>query len=187
MVTRPSFKRKTLRKGGLALGAFALVLGSFAFASAQFTGSPGALFAAVASSINGKPLIAITRNVNSPSGTITPGRPQVLGTFDVRTKNVSNFATLKTITVRVTLSGTGAKTLNVENFNLNYNYCVPSGISYGYGYPGGLCGMIRLPIVAQKRIGNTYALTFNQPVQVYPVQSSGVFTLSGLPKYTVAT
>ncbi|OGZ57201.1 MAG: hypothetical protein A3G60_01690 [Candidatus Ryanbacteria bacterium RIFCSPLOWO2_12_FULL_47_9c] len=178
------FKNKSLKKSALILAALVLIGGSFTVASASFTGSPGSLLAGVFSIFDSSPLIKMSRNVNSPSGSVISGKTQVIGTFDVQTQNVTNFATLRTLTAQFALSGKGAKEFNLEDFTLSYRYCIPPGISYGYGYRGGSCGTIKMPVTSAERKSNLYTVTSRQALPVYPVQSSGVLTMSAKPVYT---
>ncbi len=169
-------KDKIIKKAGLVVAAVALIGSSFTLASAQFTGGAGTFFAAAITAFNGNPLIAISRNASTPNGAVTLGNPTILATFDVRSKNVTNFANLNSIEVKVAAAGRGATTVLLSEFTMDYRYCIPAGVTYGYGYPGGSCGNIKLPVRAEARSGNTYIVSFSQPLPVYPVQSSGVLT-----------
>ena len=198
------FTRKHVKLGVGVATAVVLVGGSFAVASGASLGNPASYLAAVVTTISGKPVITITKNPQSPSGSITTGGERVVAMYDISVKRVSHFANVNSITIDVPVTGAAAAHLNLKNFSATYRYCIPSGVTYGYGYKGGLCGNIPMEISSPIREGNTYKLVVRAATPIptpiptatptpisysylkfplYPEQSSGVLTIKAVPQY----
>lgn len=162
--------------------------GSFAMASGDIAMSPTSLLAAVYSSLSGKPIVYLTKSTSSPSGTVTTGGNRTLAVFDVSAKNVTLEANLKSISVEIPRTGTAASNLTLSNIYATYSYCIPSGVTYGYGYKGGNCSSVKTTqasSVVATAAGTTYKLQFLLNAPVYPQQNRGVLTVYALPSYSV--
>src|SRR5207244_1413099 len=79
------------------------------------------------------PSVSISRNTNSPSGIIKPGRGQILAVFDVKPQQVTNLSFLTKLDFHVPIEGDQTN-LKIVNFSLIYQVCQPRGDIYGYGY-----------------------------------------------------
>ena len=182
------FTRKHVKLGVGVVAAVVLIGGSFAVASGASLGNPASYLAAVVTTISGKPVITITKNPQSPSDSITTGGERVIAMYDISVKRVSHFANVNFITIDVPITGTAAAHLNLKNFSATYRYCIPSGVTYGYGYKGGLCGNIPMEISSPIREGNIYKLLVKAATPIpkfplYPEQSSGILTIKAVPQY----
>jgi hypothetical protein len=167
------------------VGAVLLLTSSFLTASGDIDIDAPFGLAAVASSLMGKTTMVITKNVNSPSGTIVPGRSQGLAVFDIKANNLSQKALLERTVVNVAVSGDASLTLN--NFVLDYRFCVPAGNIYAYGYQysyqGMFCRSASAWPVSAVRVGNMYTVTFAPQFVIYPGQTVSNLMLSGYAYY----
>lgn len=181
-------KKRNSTKVFLSLLVAAVITGaSFFVASGMALADSNVLVANVLSAFSGKPTIIISRSSQSPTGTLVNDVPQVLAVFDVKATNVKWQATLDSFTVSIPLSGRQASALSVTDFVLHYAYCIDAGVTYGYGYKGGSCGLIQnLEPVSVARNGDTYTLVFKKELPVYLTQTTGTITIAGKPSYTRA-
>lgn len=173
-------RRFDMRVGGALLVAVLIAGGSFAVASGQISGSPSNLLAAVFYSWSAKPMVAIYRSSNSPSGTITTGTSRTLAIFDVYSKNVSNWATLQSLTIDISIYGSSGKNLNATNFTVMYQYCIPSGVTYGYGYKGGSCASVPIWVNSASRTASGYRLVLYSGTPIYPQASGQLYVRANL-------
>lgn len=182
-------KKESSMKVLLSLLVAAVITGGSFFAvSGMALADSNALVANVLSSFSGKPTIIISRSSKSPTGSLVNGTSQVLAVFDVKATNVKWQATLNSFTVSIPLSGRQASSLEVTDFVLHYAYCINEGVTYGYGYKGGACGMMQSlePTSVSFINGDTYVLVFKKDLPVYLTQTTGTITIAGRPSYTKA-
>ncbi len=181
---RPKNSKRYLTLASIVAGAGLLAGGSFALASGQFVGAPGSFLAAVFSAMSSKPAIVISNSAVSPRGSITTGGVRTIAVFEMSSKNVTHWATLRVLPINITTMGKTASSLKLSKFDLSYKYCIPAGVKYGYGYMGGNCGTISIPVNVVSSGGNTYTLALNSPVPVYP-QATGQLVLRAYVAYGV--
>ena len=186
---------KNYKLGALALAVFIAASGSFALATGQIALQPGSFLAAVFSILSNKPQIIITKNETSAASTTPSASLSPLATFDVRTTNVSYWATLRSLDISVGINDTSAKSpLTLSKFEIKYTYCIPQGKTYGYyfqdavkygscatyssGYPGS-----RITLLSADKTADGYLLhaSFNLPI--YPQQLPGKLTVYARPDY----
>jgi hypothetical protein len=134
---------------------------------------------------NGK--VTLTRNVNSPSGSVIPNRSQVLAVYDVNAQNVTQKSTIDQLSLDVPIIG--SPDAAIQNFMLNYSYCLPKGNIYGYGYRFGYSGLLcRSVAVAPTSVTRGtlgYKVQFSQTnLPVTPGQTSAVLTVIAYPYYS---
>ncbi len=181
-----SLSHKLGRISLFVLGGFLLLGGSFFMASGEFAFGAESLLGTVLEAFSTGPSVSIVRNTNSPSNTIVPGRSQVLAVFDVKQKNTKGFSVLSNIPVQVLLSD-NAKALVIKDFVLNYQYCLPKGniyaYGYKYGYAGTYCKTLTVAPTSVNRIDNSYTVKFAQELPVYGDQTSAVLTVTGSSYY----
>jgi hypothetical protein len=171
------------RKVGFALAAVALVAGSFYFTSGNgFTGA-NSLLAAVVSTISGKPTIIIGRSSESPKGAISHGRQTLLAVYDVSAKNVTNWATMRGLSVQAVISSNTVSPIELSNISMKYSYCISSGQVYGYGWKSKGCATTTIAPSAITRNGPNYIVTFGKDIVIYPEQHGGSISIFGTPKY----
>ena len=173
-------------KAALAVvGAGAVIGGAFVFASGEMIFSSDSLFAAVFNSLSSKPAIVVSKSGQSPSASIKTGAVVPLAVFDVATKNVTFWTTLRSSTYKVEISGSAASTLKLSDFKIVYRYCMPSSPTYGYGYRGGNCGTKELSVNNVQHNGNTYTIFANGDTRLYPGAVNGQVTVSAKAQYTL--
>ncbi|TAK58763.1 hypothetical protein EPO14_02975 [Patescibacteria group bacterium] len=162
--------------------------GSFFAVSGMAVADSNVLVANVLSSFSGRPTVIIARSAKSPTGSLVNDTSQILAVFDVKAMNVKWQATLNSFTVSIPVSGRQAPSLSVTDFALHYAYCVNEGVTYGYGYKGGACGMMQSlePTSVSFINGDTYVLVFKKDLPIYLTQTTGTITIVGKPSYTRA-
>ncbi len=181
------YMSKSTQAMAAAFLGLAALFGSFALASADFAyGSQSALAAAVGL-FDWNSSISISRNTNSPSGSIIPGRSQVLAVFDVKGRGLSGVAHITKLPVLVSTFFSGSL-INMDNFYLAYKYCVPKGniyaYGYKYGYSGLFCGSTSFLPSSVTKIGSGYEISFsNIDLPVYSDQTSAIITIAGNAYY----
>src|SRR5687768_6125661 len=119
-----------LQKAGTAslavLSGAILIGGSFLLTSGDVAYNSQSLVGAVLNAFNPNATVAISRNPASPSGAIIPGREQTLAVLDVKPRNLSQYAAITSLPVRITFAGSvGA--VAATGFSLEYTYCLSSG------------------------------------------------------------
>lgn len=167
----------------LTLGALLLMGFSFAFASGSLPDLTLTL-ASAASSITGKPTVLIGRSGGSPSGTIKGNESQSLANFDISVKNVTFWATMRTITVQTNVTQGVNAPVTLKDFYMKYSYCIPAGKSYGYGWKSGGCASMILQPSSVVKNEQGYEVSFYGPnMRIYPQQSYGALSVVATPVY----
>jgi hypothetical protein len=180
---------KKMKKGSMsstllvALAGLVLFGGTFAFASGAIVDSGSSLFASAVAAFSGRPVIVISRDSYSASGNALMGYFTNLATFDISAKNVTHWATVNYVSTQVTISSTSAAPLTLSNVTMVYEYCIPPGESYGYGWRSNGCASIKVNPSSLTKFGNGYTANFTGSIPVYPQQSYGAFTISAIPTY----
>ena len=180
---KKSLYQPTRKIAVLAVAAVVLVGGSFALASGSIIESSNSLFASVSASISGKPIVFIGRDGASPKGNIPMGKNSALAIYDISARNVTHWATLKYVSIRTIITSAPDAPLSLSDITMSYNYCIPTGATYGYGYKSGGCGTIKVVPSSVTKTGNDYVVNFNGTIPVYPQQSYGAFTIYATPMY----
>lgn len=174
--------REALKGSALTLAALLVVGSAFSAASGESPYSPSSLLASALSAVSGNALVSIARDTSSPRGPITVGTSQSIDVFKLSTRNVSMQATVKDLTMLVTLSG-AASDVAASDFRLVYRYCIPLGVTYGYGYQGGACSESTLSPSGVEKVRTGYRLSFTTPIVVYPEKSAATLTLYAYPSF----
>lgn len=174
---------RSFRIAFLALGALVLVGGAFAFASGPILDEGNSLLASAAAAITGRPTILIGRDGASPAGNIPMGNNDTLAIFDIAVKRVTHWATVRYVSVYATISAEPSSPLSLSNIALTYQYCIPKGVTYGYGYTGGGCNSMRISPSSVSKEGSNYVLGFSGAIPIYPQQIYGAFSISAVPTY----
>ncbi len=152
LVSRSS---KAFRASTLVITGIIVAGASFAVASSDIIYGSESLLAAAVSTFSSSPIVTISRNAGTPKGEIAPYVNQVLGVFDVKSKNI-NLATLTNIRADVTINS-GKTGLQVSQFSMRYGYCATADD----------CRSINIPLVSITQKGTQYRLnssTVNLPV-----------------------
>jgi hypothetical protein len=165
------------------VAAVLLVGGSFALASGSVVDTGSSLLAAVTTAISGRPTVLIGVSGTSPSGTIRMLSNSVIAVYDIASKNATHGAAVKYVSLQTTISQQVAR-LSFGNVVMRYDYCIPRGSKYGYGYVSRGCGSMTLYPSSVQQVGNDYVISFNSTIPVYPQQTKGTLTLSATPRYT---
>lgn len=179
--TRRSSKTPVLILAGLVLAG-----GSFYIASGSIANGANSVAAAFLGIFGSSPVITISTTSTSPSGIISPGVNQNLAAFDVSVSNVRWQGSVTNVTTSIAITGQAASNVTMQNIAAHYTYCIPSGVTYGYGYKGGSCGAILMQPVSNVRNGNVFTIVFSGTLPVYPQQSYGALIVSAQPSYTSA-
>ncbi len=171
------------RKVGFVLAAVALIGGSFYFSSGNgFTGA-SSLLAAVVSTISGKPTITIAKSGDSPRGTISTGKEAVLAIYDISAKNITNWATLHSVSMQAVISSNETSLFDLSNVSMKYSYCISQSKTYGYGYKSKGCATTTIAPTSITKNGSNYVINFGKDIIIYPEQYSGTLSIVGTPKY----
>lgn len=186
---------QNLAKIGSAVFLGLVVLfGSFAAASNDFAFGSQSLLAAAISVFQSQPSLLISKNTNSPSGTIIPGRSQVFAVFDVKGQRLTQAGRITTLPIFISKFNAQNLDIDVNSVVVNYRYCLPKGNIYAYGYKYGYNGEYCVTqsvypgssAIVKSTLG--YQLTFTElNLPVYPDQTSALLTISGIANYTNAT
>src|SRR3989344_8200417 len=179
-----SFLHRAGRVSIFALGGLFLAGGSFLATSGDLAYSSQSLLSAVISALTPGSSIVISRNYSTPIGSIIPGRSQTLAVFDLTPKNITQYATIQSLPVQLSLTGSLAG-FEARDFSIDYNYCLPSSSTIpGYGYKGGYCSTVHATPSSVVRDANSYRLMFTQTLPVYPNQTSANIVVKATPYYT---
>ncbi len=166
-----------------ALAAVVLVGGSFSIASGLVSLNANALYANVLSAITGRPMLILSRDISSPTGAIRMGTQSQLAIYDVRATNVTHWATVNSVPLRVALSQSYKSPMSLSSISMQYTYCIPVGQTYGYGFRSNGCASMTLMPSYVSMNGNTYYATFSMGIPVYPQQTTGTLAISATPAY----
>jgi|GEM_PF-1988730 hypothetical protein len=180
---RKSTKSKVTSYVIATIAAGVLVGGSFALASGSLIQSGNSLLASVAVAITGKPTVMIGRDASSPSGNIQMGSYDALAIFDISARNVTHWATVNYVPIQIAIRAAPSSPLTLSNIRITYNYCIPPGTLYGYGYRSSGCANVQLFPNSVTQNGSTYMLTLPGGIPIYPEESSGTFTVYATPSY----
>lgn len=173
--------RKLFVAGALAM---VLVVGSFTIASGSIIETGNSLIQSAAAALTGRPMIIIKRDDNAPAAsTIQMGSSNALAMFDISVVNATHWATLRSLPMTIQITGAANSPLSLKDISMQYQYCIPSGALYGYGYRSNGCGHVTITPTAVSKSGNMYIVTFNTGLYIYPQQTSGIFTVFATPMY----
>lgn len=135
--------------------------------------------------LNQSPSVTISKNVNSPSGQIISGRSQIFGVFDLKSTSFSK-GDISRIHFSVDKAGSGV--INVNNFFVEYKYCLPKGniykYGYKYGYSGTYCQNYSGKVSVVPMNGGYDLVLNNANWPVYSDATSATITVGGTPTYT---
>ena len=188
----PRDSHAALRAIALIFAGIILVGSSFMFASSDFAYSARSLLATTISAFSSDPTITITRNANSPSGIVSPGRMQALAVLDVKPRFVKQIAYIQNLPVGLEVENVPNK-LYFTQLVLDYRYCLSKGDVYGYGYSYDDSGLFCRNITAGPSSGGdlsqdsnsrAFKYDFTSALPVYPNQVSGEITISARPQYS---
>ncbi|MBI3572272.1 hypothetical protein HY091_01925 [Candidatus Kaiserbacteria bacterium] len=172
--------------GTLFIIGLILAAGSFLLASGTTSAGGNSLLASIFFPFFSSSTVTISRDASSPWGTLANDSHQTLAVFSVRATGVTHGATVSGVRAKINVSGTTYTHLSVGAFSASYRYCTTAGTIYGYGYPGGLCGIIWLPAFLARESDGVYTVSLDGSFPVYPNQQSGQLTILGTPHYTQA-
>ena len=179
--------RRDVLIGAIAIIGLFLVGAAFSLASNDFAFSSRSLFANVFSAFSADPSISFVRNPNSPNGSIVAGRSQVLAVFDIQTRNINQSATIASVPVSIFASG-DTNRFQLSGFSMNYQYCLPKGNIYAYGYQYGqggvLCRDMSLSPSSVTQDGGGYHLAFTSGIPLYAGQVTSTLTLVATATYS---
>src|SRR3989338_1546852 len=187
----PRDSHAALRAIALIFAGIILVGSSFMFASSDFAYSARSLLATTISAFSSDPTITITRNANSPSGVVSPGRMQALAVLDVKPRFIKQIAYIQNLPVGLGVENVPNK-LYFTQLVLDYRYCLSKGDVYGYGYSYDDSGLFCRNITASPSSGEfvdsngegqIIKYNFTNALPVYPNQVSGELTISAKSQY----
>ncbi len=165
---------------------FVLGGGSFFLAANNFSIDGVSLLSAAFGAFSRAPSVTISRSINSPTGTIVPGRSQVLAVFDAKVQNVGSYAVLRNLPIQIAV-GDVPQDVELSNFFAEYRFCVPKGnifnYGYRYGYGGLYCRSISENLTPLGQQSSLYKLAFNQDLPLYAGQVSSLITISATARY----
>src|SRR3989338_3360236 len=188
----PRDSHSALRVIALIFAGIILVGSSFMFASSDFAYGARSLLATTLSAFSSNPTITITRNANSPSGVVAPGRLQVLAVLDVKPRFIKQIAYIQNLPVGIEIEKNVGNKLYVSDIVLDYRYCLSKGDVYGYGYSYDdsclFCRNITASpssgeFVDSNGEGQIIKYNFTNALPVYPNQVSGELTISAKSQY----